>query len=54
MSNKVVLNADFRFYRQGCWPEDYKAGVVEVDDEVLAEAKAAGLIEVKPTKRPKE
>lgn len=42
---KIQLKSDFRFYRQGCWPEDYKAGLVEVDEEVCSEAKAAGLVE---------
>ena len=27
-----------------CWPEDYPAGVVKVDDEVAAQARAAGVV----------
>ncbi|MEG6504200.1 hypothetical protein [Nitratidesulfovibrio sp. 1201_IL3209] len=40
---KITLKEPFRYWRNGCWPEDYPAGVVEVDDEVAAQARAAGV-----------
>ncbi|MBZ2172187.1 hypothetical protein [Nitratidesulfovibrio sp. SRB-5] len=41
---KITLKESFRYWRNGCWPEDYPAGVVKVDAEVAAQARAAGVV----------
>ncbi len=41
---KITLKEPFRYWRNGCWPEDYPTGVAEVDDEVAAQARAAGVV----------
>lgn len=45
----ITLTAPFRFWRNGCWPEDYPAGEVEVDEEVASQAIAAGVAKVSKT-----
>jgi hypothetical protein len=40
----VTLKEPFRYWRQGCWPEDYPAGVVEMDDEAAKAAHDCGVV----------
>lgn len=48
----VTLKEPFRYWRQGCWPEDYPAGVVEMDDEAAKAAHDCGVVQ--GAKEPKQ